>query len=394
LILLLSTVTITLFSMTTYKALILSSFDQPITLQSLPIPIVNTGSVLVQPLYAGLQSYSRAVFTGKVPYPLTLPQTPGTSAIARVEAVGPDATSVKPGDIVWVEPTISARDDPDTQLLLGFHAGVTPAANKLMRDVWRNGCYGEKLLIPLENAHVLPQSLFAPKSDAGRGYSFKDLATLSNVMVAFGGLDSAGVGAGSTVIVAPATGKFSGGAVLAALATGAKVIAASRNEDAMKKLYAFPGAKERLVTVKTEGNVEKDTAALLKATSGGASVFIDFSPPQAAGPTTPSQITSGINALRRNGQALLMGGLPTDVSFPYLQLMLKNITVRGKFMYERELIKRFIRMLENGNLVLGEEVGLSVGGVFGLDDIEEALAAAEESTGWGGDILLAPNGEQ
>lgn len=381
--------------MSTYKALVLEAFDKPITLKELPTPTVGPGSVLIKPLYAGLQSYSRAIFQGKLPFPMTLPQTPGTSAIARVEAVGPDAVSLKAGDIVWVEPTISARDDPDTQILFAFYAGITPAGKSLMANAWKNGNYGEKTLAPMENLYVLPETLFKSKENGGSGYHFKDLATLTTVLTGYGGLDSANVGAGTTVIVAPATGKFSGGAVLAGLAMGAKVIAAGRNEEALKKLYKFSGAKERLTTVKLVSDAEKDTASLLAATGGqGADVFIDFTPPQAAGPSTPSHITAAVQALKRNGQAILMGGLPTDVSFNYVGLMAKNITVRGQFMYNREQVKKFIKMIENGNAVLGDAVGLDVAGSFGLDKIEEALDLAEKGAGWGRDVLIAPNGEQ
>ncbi|KAF2469979.1 isopropanol dehydrogenase [Lindgomyces ingoldianus] len=381
--------------MSTYKALVISAFDKPIAVQELPTPTITPGSALINPLYAGLQPYSRAIFTGKVPYPLILPLTPGTTCIARVEAVGADATSLNPGDIVWVDATILGRDNPDNQILLALHGGSNAGSQKLMADVWRNGCCGEKTLVPLENCHVLPESLFKTKEEGGMGYHFKDLSTLSTVLVPYGGLESAGVGAGTTVIVAPATGKFSGGAVLAALAMGAKVIAAGRNEAGLQKLFNFPGAKERLTTVKLQSDVEKDAASLLAATGGkGAHVYIDLSPPAASGPTTASHIKSSILALRRNGQAVMMGGVTSNIELNYGLLMFQNISVRGQFMYDRRQIEQFIQMLENGNLILGESVGLTVAGSFPMEKAEEALDLAEKGTGWGNDVLVAPNGEE
>ncbi|ORY09997.1 chaperonin 10-like protein [Clohesyomyces aquaticus] len=381
--------------MSTHKALVLSSHTEPIAVKNLPTPSATSGSALVSPIYAGIGSNARLIFTGKLPYPLRLPLTPGQSCIARVGAVGPDATSLKPGDIVWVDPTISSRDDSDTKILLGLFGGGSPGAEKLMEDGWRHGCYAEKALVPLENCFVLPESLFKSKADGGQGYTFKDLASLSTALVAYGGLESAGVCAGKTVIIAPATGKFSGGAVLAALAMGAKVIAASRSEENMKRLYAFPGAKERLTTVTLASDVEKDTAALLKATGGkGAEVFIDFCPPAAGASGTPTHITAAISVLKRNGQAVLMGGIISKIELPYILLMLKSITVRGQFMYGRPQVMQFIRMLQNGNLVFGESVGLNVAGTFSMEKIEEGLDLAESGAGWGDEVLLAPNGEQ
>jgi threonine dehydrogenase-like Zn-dependent dehydrogenase len=309
--------------------------------------------------------------------------------------VGPDATSLKPGDIIWVDPTISGRDDADTKILLGLLGGAGAGAEKLMEDGWRHGVYAEKALLPLENCFALPESLFKSKVDGGLGYTFKDLATLDTALVAYGGLESAGVGAGTTVLVAPATGKFSGGAVLAALAMGAKVIAASRSEAKMKNLHRFPGAKERLTTVTLASDVEKDTATILAATGGkGADVFIDFCPPAAGGSGTPPHITAAISVLTRNGQAVLMGGISSNIELPYMLLTWKSITVRGQFMYERAQVERFIRLIENGNLVFGESVGLTVAGTFPLEKIEEALDLAEKGAGWGDIVLLAPNGEQ
>ncbi|KAF2269963.1 putative isopropanol dehydrogenase [Lojkania enalia] len=372
--------------MSTYKALILESFDNLPEVKDLPTPTVTSGSVLVNPLYAVLQNYSRALFKGI--FPVTLPLTPGNSSVARVEVVGPDAVTIKPGDIVWVDSLISGRDDPDTQMLTGMYGG-----GRLM-DAWRHGHYGEKALIPLENVHVLPPSLFESKEKGGRGYSVKDFALIHLTLTAYGGLELAGVAPGKTVIVGPATGKFSGGAVLAALAMGAKVIGIGRDEVGLQNLYRFPGAKERLTTIKLARDVQKDTGAILSSTDGkGADVFIDFSPPAASGPETPPHISAAIGALRRNGQAVLMGGVNSNIVVNYTHLMHKNITVRGQFMYERRHVEQFIQMLVNGNVVIGEEVGLTIAGTFGLESLEEGLDLAEKGTKWGSDVLIAPNPE-
>ncbi|KAF2652765.1 GroES-like protein [Lophiostoma macrostomum CBS 122681] len=379
--------------MSTYKALVLESFEKPIALKSLPVPQVAPGSALVSPIYSGVQPYIRTVFAGKL-YPITLPLTPGTQCIARVDAVGPDAVTTKPGDIVWVDSTITARDNPDEQILLAFFGGTSPAAMKLMEGVWRNGCYAEKTLVPLENSYVLPERLFKSKEEGGLGYNFKDLVNLNHSLVPYGGLEAAGVGAGSTVIVSPATGLFSGGAVLVALAMGAKVIAASRSQEKMESLHTFPGAKERLTTVALSGDAEKDTASLLAASGGeGAHVYLDLLPPAASGNSTPSSFTSCLRALKKGGEAVLMGGVQSDIQFPYGLVLLNNLTVRGQFMYSPEQLKRYIKLIENGNLVLGRKSGFENPSSYSLNDVEDALNAVERS-GPGNHVVLAPNGEQ
>ncbi|KAM0301635.1 hypothetical protein ACHAO8_011623 [Botrytis cinerea] len=59
------------------------------------------------------------------------------------------------------------------------------------------------------------------------------------------------------VIVPPATGKFSGGAILAALAMCAKVIATARSQENLETLYQFPGAKTRFTLVQLTSDIEK-----------------------------------------------------------------------------------------------------------------------------------------
>ncbi|KAF1951230.1 GroES-like protein [Byssothecium circinans] len=287
---------------TTYKALIHESTDSTtLTLKDLPIPSpLSTGSVLVQPLFSNLASYARCLEDGKYMRPISFPFVPGHSCVARIEAVPPDATKLKPGDIVWVDSLIVSRDDPDAQFLIGFWNGTTPGPQKLSKEVWSNGCFAEKVVVPLENCFVLPPSLFQAKNEGGLGYEVKDMAALSFILVCFAGLVEAGVGVGKTVIIAPATGKFSGGAVLAALALGAKVVAASRNAEKLATLYSLPYATERLSTVQMTGDTDTDAAALLKATGGdgrGAHLFMDVTPPLPT-TTTPTHFTAALRALR------------------------------------------------------------------------------------------------
>ncbi|KAF2817545.1 isopropanol dehydrogenase [Mytilinidion resinicola] len=371
--------------MTTHKALLLSSLTTPISLQTVPTPSATPGSATLRVLAAGLQSYARAIFTGALPYALALPQVPGASCVARVLEVGPDATALLPGQLVWVDATITARDDADCNFLLGLHGGVSAGSQKLMRESWRDGCYAEIVKAPLENCYPLDEALLTR-------YGVEELAGLSTVLVPFGGLEEAGVGAGTTVIVAPATGKFSGGAVLVALAMGARVVAAGRSAEGLEKLKSFPGAAERLVSVRLVSDVEEDAKALFAATGGkGAKVYMDLSPPAAGRDGTPTHVTACLGALKRGGTALFMGGIQRGVEVPYGLMMFRNLTVKGKFMYERTQAERLIKMVEFGNLTMGKASGMTVAGTFGLEEIEEALDFATERTGWGGDVVLVPN---
>ena len=128
-------------------------------------------------------------------------------SIGRVVSVGPDATKVKPGDLVLVDILIRSRDEPADLFLGGITQGGTTGSAKLMRDVFRDWTFAEYCRVPLENAVVLNEArLTAPRRDGGLGYSLAHLIYASTMMVPYGGLRDIGLEAGQTIIVAPATG--------------------------------------------------------------------------------------------------------------------------------------------------------------------------------------------
>lgn len=55
------------------------------------------------------------------------------------------------------------------------------------------------------------------------------------------------------------------------------------------------------------------------------------------------------------------------------------------------MVVQMIKMIEKGNLKLGEEgTGIKTVGKFGLDAIEEALELAKKESGWGKQVVLMP----
>ena len=374
----------------TMKAIILSSISDPpaISVEEKPIPTAGPGSVVVQIIATLIPDYQRQVFTGARGYPLKVPLTPGGNGIARVSAIGPDTTALKVGQLVLVDIFIRARDDPANNFLFGFHAGGTPEAQKLAEGPWRHGTLAQYASVPLEN--VLP--LNEERLCGELGYTINDLTTIQPCSIPSGGLCDAGVKSGDVVIVVPATGTFGGAAVLTALAMGASVIACGRNQESLDYLAKFVGSPKDLKTVKLNGDVEKDTAALLAASgAGGADVCIDFSPPGAAeGGKTPTHLLAALGALRNSGTLALMGGIQGNISIPYGLVMYKSIAIKGRFMYERDHIQRVVRLAEQGKLKLGAAVGKQFLGPYGLDQINEAMDVAEKNPGYSKAVVLTP----
>jgi len=157
--------------MSTMRALVLNSKTTPLALENVPMPSAVAGSVVVKVLSTYILSYISSVLNGTAPNVLTLPITPGANTIGRIHAVGPDSTVLKAGQLVFCDYTVSARDDPNTAILMGMHGGAAP---NLMEGEWRNGSFAEYAKFPMENVFVLDEELLCGKM----GYGIEDLCAL------------------------------------------------------------------------------------------------------------------------------------------------------------------------------------------------------------------------
>ncbi|KAK8129515.1 GroES-like protein [Apiospora kogelbergensis] len=357
-----------------HRALTLKSTEVGLELTTVPTPVPSHGTVLVHVEAASVLSYHREIFNGARKYPLPSSTKDGAgfaggySAVGRVASVGPDATLLKPGQLVFADCVIHARDDPaGVFYLVGVATGSTDGGRYLANHVWRDGAFAEYVALPLENCVPLDESrLCSAPSAGGLGYSVADLAYASYLLVAYGGLRDIGLEPGETLIVCPATGGFGGAGVMTAVAMGARVIAMGRNATELARL------QDRVATTYTAGNSHVETAA-------GSS----------------THLRSAIRALRRGGRVSLMG--MTD-DFADRSVVANNLTLKGKVMYEREDMVLFFKLLEaglfprGGGLDGGNENNFAHTKAFGLHQSQEALDAAAEHTGIGRSVVFAPEG--
>ncbi|KAJ5117907.1 HotDog domain-containing protein [Penicillium atrosanguineum] len=367
-----------------HRGLVFESVSKDLSglqIQSLPTPQVEAGSAIVRVLGASVLSYQRDIYDGERDYFLPKPLIGGFSAIGRVVAVGSDAIALQPGNLVYLDSVIRGRDDLNAVILSGVSDGFNERGKKLMKDVWRNGTFAEYTKFPLENCILLNE----PKLCQGLGYDILDLIYISYLLVSYGGLRDIKVEPGETVLVCPATGGFGGAGVQVAIAMGANTIAMGRDEQELARLKTnvtegTPGAN--IETVKMTGDEEKDLNALLAF--GTIDAVLDLSPPTAS---KSPHLNSAIRAIRRKGRVSLMGGF-MDGPIPSFELIAKDITVKGKFMYEREDISQFLKMLESGRFPRGKKfVNMKS---FPLDEWKTALDVAAEYTGIGRSVVIIP----
>ncbi|KAM5357083.1 hypothetical protein ACJZ2D_016629 [Fusarium nematophilum] len=364
------------------RALVLEARGQPLNLADVPVPDACPGSAIVKVLVTNIGPLTRRILTGQIPVPLEPPVVPCAQTIGRIHALGPDSTSLDVGQLVFVDLFTRSRDNPDDAILQGY-VGGSAASMKLM-DAWKDGTFAQYARMPLENIAPLNEELLVTQM----GYTFADLSLLGPAAIAMGGLCEVDVHAGDIVIVAPATGLYGGSCVQVALAMGARVVAASRNDSLLTKMASTFESSGRLTTVKLTGDLEIDTAALKKATGSvrGADVFADWSP-LASGKSTHFQ--AGLGALRRFGRCALLGGVEGNVEIPYLHVMWNSIRLQGRYMFDRKHTLQLIKLLESGQLKVGSGDGSGVQvRTFKIEEVEEAMDAAERELRWGDQVVL------
>lgn len=199
----------------TSKALVCHAVGQPLSIQSVPTPDAVPGSAVIRVIASLISPNMQSMLSVEHPFlKFPTPIIPGQRGVGRIAAVGADSTSLPVGQLVMVDPYIRSRDDPDVQILWASSQGPSPVSKKFMEDSWLNGMLADYARIPLENCYALNETiLLGHPAQGGLGYHLADLTHISTQLVAYGGFRAIGLQAGETVIVAPATGAFSGAAV-------------------------------------------------------------------------------------------------------------------------------------------------------------------------------------
>lgn len=345
------------------KGALLKEFGQPLSIEEIADPESRAGEVVVRVLATPVLSYTNEVFSGERPYPLLLPLVPGCGAIGRVEKIGPDATRIKVGEMVFCDPTVRSRDDSLTPDIM-LQGWIAPSEGaKKLQAYFRNGPFAEQMLLPLENVVSLENL---------SGFDPAQLTPLGTLLVPYGGLLRAGFEAGQTLVVNGASGHFGSAAVAVALAMGAaQVIALGRNEQKLAKLATTLG--KRVQTVKLVENEAANLKQILEVAKSPIDCVVDL-----LSPTPDSSSTrQAILTLRPGGTAVLMGGVRVDLQLPYNHIMRNNLIIRGSYMCPRYAPAQLAKLVQAGLL----DLNLFTVKDFPLEQIEQAIGYAKEHGG-------------
>lgn len=344
------------------RAAVLTRFGAPLSVRETPDPEVLGGEVVVRVLAACVPPYAGDVFSGGRNYPLRPPVIPGVGGIGRVVGVGPDATRLHVGDLVWCDCTVRSRDDaltPDITLQGWSSRGDGGA--RLARHL-HDGSFAELMRLPTENVYPLPAEA---EDDPARW------SALSAYVIPYGGLLAGDLRAGETLLVSGATGNLGSAAVAVALAMGAgRVVAPGRNRAVLGLLADRFGPRVRPVGL--TGDEAADRAAMSAAADGPIDMVLDLLPP--AAPSSAARAAA--MTVREYGRVVLMGGVGmlggADLALPYPWVMRNSVTVRGQWMYPRSANVGMIRLIAARALDLGPERVRA----FPLDAVNEAVEYA------------------
>ncbi|KAL6706715.1 hypothetical protein ACN47E_005257 [Coniothyrium glycines] len=369
------------------RAVWLASFDTPTEVKTFPIPEANQGTAVIQVLSTLLTPYTNLAHSGKLPTLLLRPPlVPNPGAIGRIHAVGSDSVSLKSGDLVFVDSTVRARDDPKVVIMLGHHGGVETASHHKLTKEWRDGSLQQYQKVPLENCYKLDEKrLFQDLK-----YTPEELIAITLYLVAAGAIvEAAKIQVGETIIIGPSGGSFGGAAVEIALLLGANVIALGRSAEKLASMKKVLGNPDRLHNVVMTGDATKDAEAIQQATaaSGGAHVYNDWTP---GWEMTPLYLSAALPALKGSARIVMSGGANKDMSIPHTALLHKNLHVQGKWMYFSSTVHLVISMISSGVLKIGRNSGADVA-VFTLDDHHAAADHAEKNGQWKHYTVVTPN---
>jgi len=200
-------------------------------------------------------------------------------------------------------------------------------------------------------------------------------------------LETANLQPGETIIIGPASGTYSGAAVEIALALGANVVALGRSEEKLAKMRAALGHSKRFQTVVMTGETSTDIAALRRVVPHGADVHSNWSP---TGTKETLYLATVAAVLKQNARVVLSGQAETLGRLSPGLLVLKNISVAGKFMYSRSTVGRLLDMISLGLLDIGERSGAVVRS-YDMERFDEALKATGEHAAWRHFTVVTPS---
>ena len=340
----------------------LSKAGIPLDIIEAPEPELQASSVRVRVLASHVLSFTDKVMGGLF-FPIPTPYTPGPSAIGVVEEISEEITGLKPGQKVFCSSLISARNNtPFPERILKGWFGITENCQSLLHQ-WKEGAFAEQSVYPLECVTPI---------DLPHNYDDGRLACLNYLCIAYGALLRGEFKPGQTVLINGATGNLGSATVLMALAMGAaKVYAAGRNISVLNSVGGISPKRIEPILLPEKAN---EYQAAISSKVNNVDAMID-----ATGSMDNAMLVeAGISVLRPRGTAVFVGGVSAEVRLPYLSLLVKELNIKGSFMYPASAPAEILKMVRSGLL----DLNIFTPHMYPLHQINEAIAQAPYNKGF------------
>eukprot|EP01102_Stenamoeba_stenopodia_P022489 TRINITY_DN9393_c0_g1_i2.p1 TRINITY_DN9393_c0_g1~~TRINITY_DN9393_c0_g1_i2.p1 ORF type:complete len:390 (-),score=66.39 TRINITY_DN9393_c0_g1_i2:115-1284(-) len=350
----------------------------------LPIPTAerDPDGVVVKVAAAAVSSDALRFVHGQylahlAPFPCIV----GTGCVGYVHAIGKDVISdLKVGELVLCTCYIGDQTDGILKGLIHFGS----EASRKMQRRWRDGSWAEYAVFPAYSVYPIRGDYVATLPPAL-------LARVERMTISYSALLSGGFKAGQIVAVGGATGALGSACLALALSLGAaKVYALGRRTEALQSLVSSlnPKFRNKVTTLaldETESDADFATkcSEVLKQRNQAPHLYVD-----ALGVTPSILLTQiGLRGLRPGGTAVLFGGVRGDIQFPYGDLVLRGITLKGSFMYPPSAPQEVLGLIDAQII----EVEWMKYEEYTLDHIEEAMQRAAVEKGERASVLVFPS---
>jgi len=268
-----------------------------LVLRELPTPTPGPGQALIKIEASGVNFIDVYLREGR--YPAQLPFIPGQEAAGVVDAVGPDASSVKVGDrVAW--------------------CGIA-------------GAYAEFAAVPVERLIAIPAGVTTQQAAA---------AMLQGMTAHYLSHSTYSIQKGDTVLVHAGAGGVGLLLIQMAKRLGARVLTTVSTE-AKAELARDAGADEAILYT------QKDFAAKVKDLTGGKGLPVVY---DSVGKTT---FDGSLACLRPRGMMVLYGG--SSGAVPPFDLI--QLSTRGSLYITRPTLKDYTATREELELRAGEVLG-------------------------------------
>jgi len=307
----------------TMKAAVAHTFNQPLVIEDVPIPEVNSNQILVKISASGVCHTDLHAISGDWPVKPTLPFIPGHEGAGIVVAVGSNVNAIKEGDRVGI-PWLHTACGHCEYCLTGWE---TLCLSQKNTGYSINGCYAEYVLADPNYVGHLPRKLDFPAA----------ASLLCAGVTVYKGIKETDTKPGEWLVVS-GIGGLGHMAVQYAKAMGLNVIAVDIHEPQLDL------ARQLKADISINASLEDPVARIQKEIKGAHGVLVTA--------VSSAAFTQAINMLRRHGTVSLVGLPPETFELSIFDMVLNRKTVRGSIVGTRKDLEECLAFAAEGKVAV------------------------------------------